>query len=266
MHGAPYAHLDEVPHFDRWLRKWHRLFTFQTEGEDRKWHPMEIPREQLEAFVPKVRIALCRVWIERDARQRDWYFYRLRDTYHRMIVRAENPYLLDFSEDGVKQFEELSRARRDNPRQKARLLEEMTGEDLLEYAPRVCPFEAAVYWLQVNQRLMLNCAGPICPAPYFFRTERGRNTVRLNARTRREGRRSCAIGTTLPPRQRIDRRDNLRKNIGPRLTRLFIPHHAPNSLAFFNFHAHHMSINSRAANRLQEFCAVGSARTQYLFP
>jgi len=70
MHGAPYAHLDEVPHFDRWLRKWHRLFTFQTEGEDRKWHPMEIPREQLEAFVPKVRIALCRVWIERDARQR----------------------------------------------------------------------------------------------------------------------------------------------------------------------------------------------------
>lgn len=173
MHGAPYADADEGTQFNRWLRKWQRLFTFQTEGEDGKWHPMEIPREQLEAFAPKVRIALCRVWLEQDARQRDWYFYRLRDTYHRMIVRAENPYLVDFSEVGVKQFEELSRARRDNPRQKARLLEEMTGEYLFEYAPRVCPFEAAVYWLQVNQRLMLNCPGPICPAPYFFRMEKG---------------------------------------------------------------------------------------------
>ena len=181
MHGTiipsrstPYArYTDDSPHFDRWLRKWQRLFTFQTEDIDGKWQAMEIPREALEPFVPKLRIALCRVWKEPDTRQRDWYFYRLRDTYHRMIVRAENPNLLDFSEESLKQFEKLSRDRGDSPRQKARLLERMLGEDLLEYAPRICPFESAVYWLQVNQNLMVYCEGPTCAAPYFFREGKG---------------------------------------------------------------------------------------------
>jgi len=46
--------------------------------------------------------------------------------------------------------------------------ERIAGADLYEGVPRVCPFEAAVYWLQENQRLMVYCEGPDCAAPYFF--------------------------------------------------------------------------------------------------
>jgi len=182
MHGTiipsrrtPYAHhMNDSPHFDRWLRKWQQLLAFQSEGEDGKWSVVEIPHERLKDFAPKVRVALRRIWVEQDARQRDWYFFRLRDSYHRMIVRAENPYLLDIVDrDALGRFEEVSRARGDNASQKARFFETLTGADLLEEVPRVCPFEAAAYWLQMNQRLMLRCGGVECAAPYFFRTEKG---------------------------------------------------------------------------------------------
>ncbi len=175
VRGTPYANwTDESPQFDRWLRRWQRLFTFQSEGEDGKWKAVEIPPDQLKAFAPKVRLALRRIWIEQDARQRDWYFYRLRDSYHRMIVRAENPHLLDITDRrALELFEDTSRARGDNASQKARFLESWTGADILEDVPRICPFEAAVYWLQVNQRLMLHCGGAVCAAPYFFRAEKG---------------------------------------------------------------------------------------------
>jgi hypothetical protein len=173
----PIGYPDHRLHFDRWLRKWQRLFTFKSEGEDGKWHTMEIPRERLELFVPKMQTALYRIWVEQDARQRDWYFYRLRDAYHHMIVRAENPYLFDITDkQGIKsllQLERTSRARGDDPGQRARFLETWIGADLFEDVPRICPFEAAMYWLQVNQRLMLRCGGPMCAAPYFFRTEKG---------------------------------------------------------------------------------------------
>jgi hypothetical protein len=167
---TPYATWsDACPPFDRWVKKWQRLFTFQSEGENG-----EIPREQLRLFVPKLRIALCRIWIEPDARQRDWYFYRLRSAYQQMIMRVENPGLLDITdEQRVNQLAETSRARGDNSEQKARFFETSTGADLLEYVPRLCPLEAALYWLQNNQRLMLHCGGPMCAAPYFFRTEKG---------------------------------------------------------------------------------------------
>jgi hypothetical protein len=165
------------PRFDRWLRKWQRFFTFQSESEDGKWRTMEIPKEQLELFVPKVQIALWRIWVEQDARQRDWYFYRLRDEYHRMVVRAENPYLLNITDrDAVNHLLQLirtSRDRGDNPPQRARFFETAMGTDLFGDVPRICPFEAALYWLQINQRLMLRCGGSDCAAPYFFRTEKG---------------------------------------------------------------------------------------------
>ncbi len=175
VRNTPYANWsDDSPQLDRWLRKWQRLFTFRSEGDDGKGHTMEIPREQLERFVPKVRTALRRIWTEQDVRQRDWYFYRLRDAYSHMIVRAENPYLLDVTDvQGVEKLEQTSRARGDNPEQKARFFETWTGADLLEDVPRICPFEAALYWLQANQRLMLRCGGAMCAAPYFFRTEKG---------------------------------------------------------------------------------------------
>jgi|GEM_PF-7128989 len=170
IRNTPYAHFsDESPHFERWLRKWQRLFTFQSESAI-----VEIPREHLKQFVPKVRGALRRIWTEQDARQRDWFFYRLRDAYHRMVLRAENPSLLDVTDgQAVKRLEWTSRARGDSPQQKVRLFETWMGEDLLEDVPRICPLEAALYWLQNNQMLMIRCGGPMCSAPYFFRTEKG---------------------------------------------------------------------------------------------
>jgi len=175
IRNTPYANWsNDSPQFERWLRKWQALFTFQSEGADGKGHTMELSREQLRRFVPKVRTALRRVWIESDPRQRDWYFYRLRDAYHHMIVLAENAYLSDITDaQQLERLEQTSRARGDDSVQRARFVETWTGADLLEEVPRICPFEAAVYWLQVNQRLMLRCGGPACAAPYFFRTEKG---------------------------------------------------------------------------------------------
>jgi hypothetical protein len=174
----PIDYPEHRPQFERWLSRWQRLFTFRTEDERGSGQTKQVPREQLERFAPKARTALRRIWYERDPRQRDWYFYRLRDEYHRMIVRVENPYLIDLAEanalDRLLQLEHTSQARGDDPSQRARFLETWAaGTDLLEDVPRLCPFEAAAYWLQVNQKLMVYCGGPVCPAPYFFRTEKG---------------------------------------------------------------------------------------------
>ncbi len=133
--------------------------------------------EQLERFAPYVRTALRRVWHEKDTRQRDWYLCRLRDEHHRMIVRAENLDLLSLTDidaiNRLRQLDRTSRARKDDPSQRMYFFERMAGADLYEGVPRVCPFEAAVYWLQNNQRLMVYCEGPECAAPYFLRAEKG---------------------------------------------------------------------------------------------
>jgi hypothetical protein len=182
---------DGRPHFERWLRRWQRFFTFEVRVEAEikeedgpvesraQWESVHIPREQLERFVPKLATALRRIWHEKDPRQRDWYFFRLRDEYHRMIVRAEHPYLIDLTDpdaaERLGQLERESQARGDvDASQRAYFFERFAaGTDVLEDVPRVCPFEAAVYWLQVNQKLMVYCQGPVCPTPYFFRTEKG---------------------------------------------------------------------------------------------
>ncbi|MBB5059090.1 hypothetical protein HDF16_003813 [Granulicella aggregans] len=161
----------------RWLKKWQRLFTFHVEVGDGTQEESTISAEHLERFAPYLRTALRRIWHEADARQRDWYLYRLRDKHHHMIVRAENPYLLSITAtDTVKrlrEFERTSCSRGDDPSQRERFFESMAGADLFEDVPRVSPFEAAVYWLQANQKLMVFCEGPECAAPYFFRAEKG---------------------------------------------------------------------------------------------
>ena len=155
--------------FERWLRRWRRILAFKSQSESAL-----IPSEQLELFAPIVRAALRRIWVEQDPRRRDWYLYRLRDDYHRMIVRAEDLDIVTVTEgQRMEQLEQTSRARGDNPEQKARFFREWMGADLVEDVPRICPFEAALYWLQNNQRLMLRCRGSMCAAPYFFRTEKG---------------------------------------------------------------------------------------------
>lgn len=94
-----------------------------------------------------------------------------------MTARAENPQLLDITDrnavNRLLQLERESHARRDDAGQRERFFETWVGTDLFEDVPRVCPFEAALYWLQNNQRLMLCCGGPTCAAPYFLRTEKG---------------------------------------------------------------------------------------------
>jgi hypothetical protein len=169
---------DHRDYFEFWLNKWQRWFTFQrlTESGDRE--TAQIPRERLETFAIKLRTALRRIWYEKDARLRDWYFYRLRDEYHRMIVRAENPDLIDPTDsDAVRrliEIENISKSRGDDASQRRRLFERVVGlESIEEDAPKLCPFEAAAYWLQVNQKLMVHCEGPTCPAPFFFRSEKG---------------------------------------------------------------------------------------------
>jgi hypothetical protein len=161
----PIDYPENRPHFERWLRRWRHVVAFKTEGESGR-----LTREECEALAPEVRGALCRIWVERDTRARDWYFYRLRGAYHRTIVKAENPDIIDASDsEEMTRFHKISRGRGDDQHQKVRFFREWTGADLLEDVPRVCPFEAAVYWLQVNQKLMVYCAGPVCSAPYFLR-------------------------------------------------------------------------------------------------
>jgi hypothetical protein len=165
------------PHFERWLRRWQRFFTFQKEDNKGKMQMRPIPLAKLERFAPTVRTSLHRIWLEKDARQRDWYFYRLRDECHQMIVRAENPDLLDLTDRNVvkrlNDLERTSESRRDDLNQREQFFQRMAGTHLFEEVPKICPFEAAVYWLQSNQKLMLYCEGPQCAAPYFIRNEKG---------------------------------------------------------------------------------------------
>jgi hypothetical protein len=160
----PIDYPDHRPHFERWLKRWQRLFRYkaevevQVDAEDRtedsyaKWEPVQVPREQLELFAPIVRTTLCRVWGERDARQRDWYCYRLRDAHRQMVRRLEG-WKKNAIWGGSKTAIRLT-------------------DYSLQDVPGICPFEAAIYWLQLNHTLMLYCGGPSCEAPYFFRTER----------------------------------------------------------------------------------------------
>jgi len=174
----PIDYPEHRPQFERWLKRWERLFTFRGETEDGEYQTMQVPRKELERFAPRVRTTLRRIWNEGDARQRDWYFYRLRDEYHRLLVRLENPYLLDLTDANaaarLADFEQESQQRGDDAGQRIAFFQRcVVGADLFEEAPRICPFEAAVYWLQMNQKLMVYCAGPMCAAPYFFRSEKG---------------------------------------------------------------------------------------------
>jgi hypothetical protein len=136
--------------FDRWLRRWQRLFTFESEDQDGQWKTLPIPPEQLEQFAPVVRTTLRRVWEEQDARQRHWYFYRLRDAHQQMILEIENPGFFEIKSNPVQRL----------------------TDQTLQAAPRLSPFEAAIYWLQ-NQATLLRCPGRMCAAPYFFRTKKG---------------------------------------------------------------------------------------------
>jgi hypothetical protein len=149
---TPIDYPEHRPRFERWLKKWARMFAFRGEDTNGKRETKEAPTEHLELFAPIVRATLRRLWHEQDQRQRDWYCYRLRDAHRQMVRHLEG-------------WDERPTWGRSD-----------TVKRLTDYAlqdvPRVCAFEAALYWLQLNQSQMLVCADPSCPAPYFFRAEK----------------------------------------------------------------------------------------------
>lgn len=166
---------DYRPHFDRWVRRWERLFTYRAEVESQydgpsleetlngnaefsdspgthaKWERQQVPKEHLELFSAIVRTTLRRLWTEQDARQRDWYCYRLRDVHRQMVRHLE----------GWQENTEWGGA--DTPKRQL--------DYVLQDVPEVSPFEAAICWLQINHSLMLHCANPLCEAPYFFKAD-----------------------------------------------------------------------------------------------
>lgn len=168
--------IDYPPHhaaYVRWRNRWARLFTFQRDGEE-----TALPEPQLLRFAPKLRTTLCRAWAEQDARQREWLLYRLREDHHRMVVRAENKEIIDFADPGavtkLARLVSQAKAIGGDANQQTRFVESWASdEDLLREVPKIGPFEAAVYWLQTNQKLTILCANAECPAPYFFRVEKG---------------------------------------------------------------------------------------------
>lgn len=176
----PIDYPEHRPHFERWLRRWQGLFSFQKEEEievngpsledvlDGKAEVAEhsdleefakprmltitVPRVQLEIFAPIVRTTLRRLWTEADPRQREWYLYRLRDAHRQMIRHLEGWYE-NAAWGGMKAVQNLM-------------------SYALQDVPEISPFEAAMYWLQINHTLMLYCGNPLCPAPYFLRAEK----------------------------------------------------------------------------------------------
>ena len=162
--------------FEYWLKRWQKLFAYTKEvvpqydgpsleetlngdvelyresdssENQTKWEMVQVPRKQLELFAAVVSTTLRRLWVEKDSRQRDWYCYRLRDVHRQMVRHLEG-------------WEE--RPIWGGPDTPVRLT-----DYVLQEVPRVSPFEAAIYWLQLNYILMLHCANPLCDTPYFLR-------------------------------------------------------------------------------------------------
>lgn len=175
---------DYRPHFDRWMRRWGRLFMYRAEVDSQYDGPSleeilngdavpedksealeigatteqrQVPKEHLESFAVIVRTTLRRLWTEQDTRQRDWYCYRLRDVHRQMIRHLEGWH--ENTEWGSK----------NTPQRQL--------DYVLQQVPEVSSFEAAIYWLQINYTLMLHCANPLCEAPYFFKADNAKRQV-----------------------------------------------------------------------------------------
>lgn len=149
----PIDYPEHIPQFEQWLNRWSSLFSYGAEGESGERVRKQVSREHLEILAPVLRTTLCRMWDEPDARQRDWYCYRLRDA-HRQMVRHLEGWGADAFWGGDRIIQKLM-------------------DYAMQEVPGICPFEAAILWAQRNQKLMLRCASPVCPAPYFFRSEKG---------------------------------------------------------------------------------------------
>ena len=152
--------------FERWLSDWGRFFTFKVEIEIKSkvrdgqtrissgWKSTPVPRENLAVLAPVVRTTLNRLWVETEARQRDWYIYRLRDAHRQMVRQLE-----DWGEMAMAEWG------------KGNTISQLT-DYVLQQIPEHSFFESAMCWLQRHQNLLRMCRGVGCDAPYFLRTGR----------------------------------------------------------------------------------------------
>ena len=147
----PIDYPENRPGFVRWLRRWERLFKYRSQAEG-NGGMVPVPEEHLEWFAPIIRTTLNRLWSQPDPRQRQWYCYRLRDAHRQMVRHLEG-------------WGEL-------PAWGGKNTAMRLTDYVLQDVPDIGPFEAAMYWLQHNQELLMYCAGPSCQAPYFFRAEK----------------------------------------------------------------------------------------------
>jgi hypothetical protein len=97
-----------------------------------------------------LRDMLRRAWETSDPREREWLCFRLRDTYAAMVRRQ------DMSVE---------------ERKKEDLAADVTGPRYL--APRITPFEAAVFHFQHQGTRARRCANAECSLPYFFVGKKG---------------------------------------------------------------------------------------------
>jgi hypothetical protein len=126
----------------------------------------------------QIRDYLRKVWDEPDSRRRDWYLFRLRETYQLAIA---------FASEEAKDFQKKlplvtlnllsGYLKGEHAAARDRLLEEVWDYrrrvDEAYEPPAPSALEAALYFLQDRLRgLTKHCGNPDCPAPYFIAKKR----------------------------------------------------------------------------------------------
>lgn len=109
-------------------------------------------RNRLDQLLKEGQRWLTMAWDATDSRHRDWYLFVWRYQYQSRRVTAEFGDSLPggIGPDAERFFSHL-----------------------IPDVPDVTPFEAAIFYLQVNlSHRMLHCPNPTCAKPYFFKTKK----------------------------------------------------------------------------------------------
>lgn len=136
---------------------------FPEPAQDRPHHHWET--------VLYVRGYLRKAWDAPDSRHRDWYIFKVRDTYRFSTERG------------------VWEPRRDAAGQPL----DPSDQDLEQWnaPPPLTCFEQAMYHFHRISDRARHCANPECPAPYFFATKKGQKycSVTCSAPAQREQKR-----------------------------------------------------------------------------
>jgi hypothetical protein len=119
----------------------------------------EIPEWETDITLLILSEGLRKVWDAPDVRSREWYLFRLRESYHHFRITTD-PKLRGF----WRASEEKNQIGRDAT------LELL---DRMDQPPPITAFEAIMFYFQ--RRLMdfaKHCGNATCPAPYFIATKK----------------------------------------------------------------------------------------------